>query len=409
MIWLPVIVSMGAFGLLLLVSGWAAWKVNEARKEIPQRILVVGSRGKSGTVRLVSALLQGTGRRTYAKITGTVAEEIDPDGVVHETRRWGPVSATEMIDVLLRAHKGQVNATVFECMAVLPKLIWFIQNKIVQAPIVIIPTIRLDHLEDEGDTLAGITRGIVQGLKYVEVLITGEQSEESLSVMRAWAAKNKVKLLHATPSDTTPAIPGHHPTNVETALFVANHLEIQLSDAIDAMVQATTEPDAEIGWEVILHDSVLRFSDLGGANDPQSSAEALVRAYPVSKDSTVIPILVNRWDRPLRTIAFSYSLRPGPDTPSVGIIGPAIPQVRRALLNQGFRSDQIHHISWRSTFNQSLVLRKLTQLKGDRQNAWFAMLENIHALPADRIRSTIHKVGSPLTKNVVSREEAGNA
>lgn len=409
MFWLPVIVSAVAFALVLFFWGREAFLVNKARIAIPHRILVVGSRGKSGTVRLLSALLKGVGTPTYAKITGTVAEEIDTSGFVSKTKRLGPVSATEMLDVLIRAHRNGASAAVFECMAVLPKLIWFVQNRIVQAPIVIIPTIRLDHLEDEGDTLSGITKGIISGLKHVEVLITGEQNEQSLKVMRSWARKNQVNFIQATPSDLTPQIPGHHPTNIETAFAVAEYLGISQSDALDAILSATREPDSEIGWELITDGRVLRFSDLGGANDPQSSAEAVLRAYDFSPDSTVIPILVNRWDRPLRTIAFSYSLRPGPDTPSVGIIGPAIPQVRRALRDQGFKKEQIHHISWRSTLTRGLTIHTLKRLAGDRKNAWFAVVENIHALPADRMRNTIHSVGSPLTQDDLSSRGEHNA
>lgn len=409
MFWLPFFVSCGAFGILTAVWGLSAYRVSLARKEIPYRILVVGSRGKSGTVRLISALMSGTGTRTYAKITGTVAEEIDTEGVVSETRRIGPVSVTEMNDVLIRARKKHAEAIVFECMAVAPKLIWFVQNKVVQASIVIIPTIRLDHLEDEGDTLAGITKSILDELKFVKVLITGEQSEESLTVMNSWAKKNNVELLRAVPSENTPAIPGHHPTNVETALHVASHLGLKSSDAIDAMLTATTEPDAEIGWEIIRDDHVLRFSDLGGANDPQSSAEAILRSSSFSEDATLVPILVNRWDRPLRTIAFAYALRPSPNVPSVGIIGPAIPQVRKALRDQGFSTDQIHHISWRSSLTHELVIKKLLKLKADRHNAWFAMVENIHAYPADQIRKTVHSVGSPVKKNSSAHTEAEDA
>lgn len=399
MYWLPFVISATAFALILFFWGREAFLVLQARKSIPHRILVVGSRGKSGTVRLICAVLAGTGTPTYAKITGTVAQEIDTRGVVRETKRLGPVSATEMNDVLIKAQRDGANATVFECMAVLPKLIWFIQNRIIQAPIVIIPTIRLDHLEDEGDTISGITWGIISGLKHVEVLITGEQNEESLRVMRSWAKKNHVRLIQAKTSELTPALHGHHPTNVETALEVAAHLQLDKSSALDAMLNATSEPDSEIGWEIVSDNEVLRFSDLGGANDPQSSAEAVLRAYSFSTDATVIPILVNRWDRPLRTLAFAYSLRPSPDTPSVGIIGPAIPQVRHALREQGFESNQIHHISWRSTLTRRLTLNKLLQLKGDKTNAWFAMVENIHAFPADRIRATVHSLGKPIMKN----------
>lgn len=409
MSWIPFLVSLVGFGLIVFLWGREAIQVSRARKEIPHRILVLGSRGKSGTVRLVASLLSNSGLSTYAKITGTVAEEIDVNSQVSETRRLGPISASEMSDVLRKAHKQAASATVFECMAVLPKLIGFVQNKIIQAPIVIIPTIRLDHLEDEGDTISGITKNILSELKYVQVLITGETNPESLEVMRWWATRHKVKFIEVSANPNTPVLAGHHPTNIETAIAVGAELGINKSDAIDAMMRATAEPDAEQGWEMIIDGHSLRFSDVGGANDPQSSAEAVLRAYNISTDATVVPILVNRWDRPLRTIAFSYSVRATPDTPSVGIIGPAIPQVRRALRAQGFAANQIHHISWRSTLTSKRSVRKLLQLKGAHPDAWFVMVENIHAFPADQIRNTVHRLGTPITSTSSQSKEQDNA
>lgn len=409
MFWLPFIISALAFGVILYFWSNEAIRVERARKEIPHRVLVVGSRGKSGTVRLVASVLSDSGVSTYAKITGTVAEEIDTQSAVTATKRLGPVSASEMSEVLIRAHHSGANAVVFECMAVLPKLIAFVQNKVVQAQIVIIPTIRLDHLEDEGDTIPGITKNILSGLQHVNTLITGETDEDSLKVMRWWARRHHVKLIEVTQNSTAPVIAGHHPTNIETAIAVAGELGIERGQAIDAMLKATREPDSELGWEISREGQLLRFSDLGGANDPQSSAEALMRAYNINPDSTIIPILVNRWDRPLRTIAFAYSVRATPDTPSVGIIGAAVPQVKRALRAQGFQTEQILHISWFSTLTRSLALQTLMRLKGKRKNAWFAMVENIHAFPADQLRKAIHNQGTPISNGANGYEEEKNA
>lgn len=397
MYWIPFIVAAIAFAAILLAWGTEAWKLHKARKDIPIRILVVGSRGKSGTVRLLTSLLSETGTPTYGKITGTVAEEIDVTGEVFETKRLGPVSASEMSDVLQRADKHNAQAAVLECMAVAPKLIGFVQNRVVRAETVIIPTIRLDHLEDEGDTIVGIAKSILQELHNVKTLITGETNPEVLRVMTWWAKKNHVKFISVAANELTPVADGHHPTNVETALAVAGEYGISREVATQALQKATTEPDANLAWEIIKDGHVMRFSDLGGANDPQSSAEAVLRAQSIAPDNTIIPILVNRWDRPLRSIAFANSLRANPNTPRVGIIGPAIPQVRLALRRQGFRADQIRHIGWRSTLTSGLSLHKLITLQQEHPNAWFVLLENIHAFPADQIRNAVHNHGRPIT------------
>jgi hypothetical protein len=55
------------------------------------------------------------------------------------------------------------------------------------------------------------------------------------------------------------------------------------------------------------------------------------------------------------------------------------------------------------------VIHKLLDLKGDHPHAWFAMVENIHAFPADQIRKTVHSVGSPVKKDSSPNLEADNA
>lgn len=408
MLWVPFIVSLVAFGIVVLLLARTAQRLRKARAEVSTRIIVLGSRGKSGTVRLVRSLLGGSGFPAYAKITGTVAQEIDVAGNITETFRLGPVSATEMSDVLIRAHQDGAKAGVFECMAVAPKLIAFVQNRIIQAPIVIIPTIRLDHLEEEGDTLAGIAKNTLSGLKFVSTLITGETNEEALKVMRWWSKKHKVTLIEVAASETTPTIEGHHPTNIEAALAVASELNIDRKVALEAITNASTEPDAEMAWEIIRDGHIMRLSDLGGANDPQSSAEAIERAQLVAPDKLIIPILVNRWDRPLRTIAFAYSLRASERTPHVAIIGPAIPQVRSALLAQGFHFTQVHHICWRHTITTGMALKKLESLQKGHPNAWFVMVENIHAFPADQIRKAFWQRGRAIMNNETHELGADN-
>lgn len=408
MVWVPLLVATAFFAGAVALWFVDATRIYAARASIPRRVIVVGSRGKSGTVRLIDAALQNNGIPTYSKITGTVAQEITVANEVVNTVRLGPVSASEMADTLLRARRQQAQAIVFECMAVNPKLIAYVQNQIIQATVVVMPTIRLDHLEDEGDTIAGITRNILQGLREAEILVTGEENEDALKVIQHWAHQHNVVVLQAVPSDATPQIPGHHPTNIETACVVAEHFGVKREAAIVAMRSATTEPDAEIGWSLDHDGAQLRFSDLGGANDPQSAFEAVTRAQVIAADETVVPIIVSRWDRPLRALAFAYALRANPNTPRVGVIGSASPQIHLALRRQGFRRDQIQHLGFWSTVSAQTSIRSLNRLRGGDKNAWFVMLENIHAWPADRLRSAVHRVGQPINVGRTRGEAANN-
>lgn len=396
MLWLPFIVSIAFFLAAMIWWFVISQRVHAARNQIELRIFVTGSRGKSGTVRLVHAILANNGIPTYAKVTGTVAEEINTDGVVSETYRLGTISANEMIDVFRRARANGAKAAVMECMAVAPKLISFVQNRVIQAPIVVIPTIRLDHLEDEGDTIPGIAKAIVTGLERVQTLVTGETNEEALHVMRTWAKRHHVSLIEAVPSPSDPEIPGHHPTNVAVAIAVAGAMGIEPVYAIRGLKKVSVEPDAETSWLLNVQGVDITLSDVGGANDPQSGGEAASRALAKVDGDAFAPVLVNRWDRPLRSLAFANALKADPRISKVGIIGTAIPQTRRALRRAGFRPDQIVRLAVWNTTPRLRALRSLRSLVAPRTSGQVVMYENIHSFAADQLRETAHEHGQAI-------------
>lgn len=394
MLWLPFIVSLAFFFGAMIWWFVIAQRVHAARNQIELRVFVTGSRGKSGTVRLVHAILANNGIPTYAKVTGTVAEEINTAGIVSETRRLGTISANEMIDVFRRARADGAKAAVMECMAVAPKLITFVQNRVIQAPIVVIPTIRLDHLEDEGDTIPGIAKAIVSGLQRVQTLVTGETNEEALHVMRTWAKRHQVNLIEAVASPDDPVIAGHHPTNVAVAIAVAASMGIERTFAVRGIENVSVEPDAETSWVLDVQGVNITLSDVGGANDPQSGGEAAARAMAEADGNAFVPILVNRWDRPLRALAFANALKPDPRITTVGIIGTALPQTRRALRRAGFRPDQIKRLASWNMVPRTKALHTLRSLVAPRMSGQVVMFENIHSFTADQLRETAHENGT---------------
>lgn len=407
MLWIPFGVAIASFGAAMIWWLVISNRVHAARNQIELRVLVTGSRGKSGTVRLVHAALSNNGIPTYAKITGTIAQEILPNDEVIETQRMGTISANEMIDVFRRARSAGAVAAVMECMAVKPELISFVQNRVIQAPVVVIPTIRLDHLEDEGDTIAGITKAILSGLSRVQVLVTGETDEDALHLMRRWAKHNSVRLIETVPSSSDPVIPGHHPTNVAVAVAVAGALGIEVEYAIRGLKNVSLEPDAETSWKVNVEGVDITLSDVGGANDPQSGGEAAARAMAEIDGNAFVPIIVNRWDRPLRAIAFANAITPDPRITKVGIIGTAIPQTRRALRRAGFSRKQVVRLASWNTVPRHRALHMLRSLVSPRMRGQVVMFENIHSFTADKVRAAAHDSGQ--AQGPVSTSSKGGA
>ena len=73
---------------------------------IPIRVHVNGTRGKSSVVRLIAAGLRAGGIKTLAKTTGSSPRFIDEDGYDHVIRRFRPASIGEQIRMMYRFSKN---------------------------------------------------------------------------------------------------------------------------------------------------------------------------------------------------------------------------------------------------------------------------------------------------------------
>lgn len=330
--WIPGWASLAFVTLYggLLVG--QAIRAGRARNSFARRVLVTGSRGKSGTVRLIHAALRHSGRSAYGKVTGTVAVELMPDGAEKPTVRFGGAGISEMPQAMIRAARAGADFGVFECMAISPDLIHMVEVKYVGADTVAIPTIRLDHLEDEGLSESEIGMNIFQAVCDCDNVVTGVDQPDLQTAYCRCSQDEGIDLIVAAPRADTPDVIGHHPTNVEVARQVLILLGLTDREACAGMLTASTEPHALSFLSVATESGVtLGLADIGAANDPQSAAEALAQ-WPLA-DDIVVPILANRWDRPLRSAVFAGALLGR--FPVVGISGSVFRWV------QGLRPDQL--------------------------------------------------------------------
>ena len=180
-LWIPgstsllFVLGLGAY---VVVRGF---RLRAARQQIQHRILVTGTRGKSSTVRLIHEALSSLGLRSYGKVTGTTAVELGVGGRQHDTSRWGTIGVSEMVDAMHRARLQKADYGVFECMAVSLPLIEIVQRDMVRADIVIIPTIRLDHLEEEGHSELEIAMNILKAVRQPKVVITAISQDDLIA------------------------------------------------------------------------------------------------------------------------------------------------------------------------------------------------------------------------------------
>ena len=76
------LIILGALATVLIIIGLFEFKLHQiSLSEIPIRVHVNGTRGKSSVTRLIAAGLRAGGKRTFAKTTGTAPRVIDSEGI----------------------------------------------------------------------------------------------------------------------------------------------------------------------------------------------------------------------------------------------------------------------------------------------------------------------------------------
>ena len=392
------------YGIFVVVNTVANYR---ARQSLDYRILVTGSRGKSGTVRLVHAALSSQ-RRVYSKISGAAARELRADGTEIDTPRAGTTSVCELPQSMRRAAKDDASIGVFECMAVTPSLIEMVQRVHIQAHMVIIPTIRLDHLEEEGLTEFEIGKSIFDAITRANVIVTAVDQPDIIDYYRDQCEQRGIEFIHVHPVDNHHRVPGHHPTNLALALRVAEYLGVDQEAALESLNSATFEPRA-LSYQSIIRDdgSVVSLVDIGSANDPQSAWEALARLQFDSQ--VIVPVMVNRWERPLRAISFFATLRQ--HFPLVGVAGTLGKWMNNRHDQSAYRHSVDHERTdfFRVTRGMAKQPEALAQdierrLGRSVDHLVIVLVENNHEATTDLLRKRFERLGKPLTLAAVEEK-----
>ena len=372
------------FGIVLI---WQARSLYKAQKALRTRILVTGSRGKSGTVRLLHVLFLANKIPTYSKITGTTAVELFPDGTEKPTVRRGAAGIPEMKSSLMRSRKLGAQVGVFESMAISPKLIDLV-DRIIRPQIGIIPTIRLDHTEEEGADELEIAENILLAISRSKDIFTAVEQPAIIHRYRELADEHGFNVHFVTPSTDQPEIPGQHPTNIAIAIAIAKHLGLAWEGALG---KSSLEPEANVFHRYSNNGQKIELFDISGANDPESASQAF-RNLPIADDRVVIPVVVNRWERPQRGVIFSSVFEDY--EPFVLRVGTQKRGNRKfGIRTQGFISLGVNH-----TVSMESLLRFVNSKLhlAASPNIALVLFANVHEPTADRIRHLFRTHGETL-------------
>lgn len=315
---LIMLVSLAIYLGYLIIEQISLKKI---QKKIAIRICVTGTRGKSGVVRMIAAILRESGRKTLAKVTGSKPVVIWPDGRETKIRRLGPANILEQIKIMRLAGRLRVDAVVFEIMSIHPENHYVESCKIINPQVVAITNIRLDHTGQMGRDKAEIAATIGLTIPRGSMVFVNEADYndffERISKDHQATALAAPKLNHAELQNNQVLKQVEFLENIELSLAVADFCGIERGRALTALLKTTPDFGALRVWE--LTDPInLRKSlmiSAFAANDPESTRkvfdkcrEKIENKY---KDEDIVGLLNLRADRPERTVQWSDALRNG--------------------------------------------------------------------------------------------------
>ena len=305
---------MSAFAALaattgLLIGGGVAELAAHRRRlfQIPVRIHVNGTRGKSSVARLIAAGLRHAGRRTCCKTTGTLPRMIMPDGSEYPVFRPSRANVIEQVRIVAAALEIESEVLVLECMALVPYLQWLCEDKLVRATHAVITNAREDHLDVMGPGGRDVAKALAGMVPVGGKLYTAEQVY--LDVFDQVCRDRNCELIAVGDNDVAAIAPldlagfryVEHAENVALALKVCQAVGVERNVALQGMWGAQPDPGAMTAHEMNFFGREINFVNGFAANDPQSTERiwrlALERYADVEKRIAVFNCRADRPDR----------------------------------------------------------------------------------------------------------------
>lgn len=283
--------------------GWLAWESRQHQRNLARlrlRVHVNGTRGKSSVTRLIAAGLRGGDYRPFAKVTGTAAKWIEPDGTEQLIPRRGLPNIRELIETARQANRAQADALVCECMALQPELQQFSEQRLMRSHIGVITNVRHDHEEVMGADLPSIAASLARTAPQGGTLVVTPETAALLPPAATAACALRLVDPAALPIQELAGFAfAVEAENVALALAVTELAGVPRAAALAAM--QASQPDVgnlTVRELPLPGGGRLRFIDAMAANDPDSTAILWQRYVGGAADAV---LLHARADRRLRT------------------------------------------------------------------------------------------------------------
>ena len=305
-------------------------------RQIPIRIHVNGTRGKSTVTRLIAAGFRESGYRTIAKTTGSASRLILPDASEVELQRAGAPSISEQLEIIEFAGRNGADVLVIECMAVIPELQAVSQHSIVHGTCSVVTNARLDHQDVMGETVEEIAWSLGAVAPRGGVLVTAEQDAALVDTLAARAATVGARVVQADLSEAPTAEEfgrAEWPDNLALALRVCALHGIDRETALRGMRKAPLDPGALFSTPLPVDGCRARFVNAFAAND-YTSTEQIIRQVQQANPGGLFLLVNARADRPRRTQDMAALLSNGFDPCAAFLIGDGASLLERLVRRQ---------------------------------------------------------------------------
>lgn len=287
------------------------WLHRQRLKQIPIRIHINGTRGKSSVTRLITAALSHAGKVSCGKTTGTLPRMILPDGRELPIYRPSRANVIEQIRIVHHAADLKAEALAIECMALQPPYQWLCEDKLVRATIGVITNARPDHLDVMGPDDQGVAWALAGMIPPRAVLVTAERKPELVAIFESACRDRGTRLVTVNKEDVDAVQTeelgrfaySEHAENVALVIKVCAELGIDRGQALDGMIQACPDPGAMTAHHIEFFGRDILFINGFAANDPVSTEMIWNRAIEEHPDYAHRIVVINcRSDRPERSL-----------------------------------------------------------------------------------------------------------
>jgi poly-gamma-glutamate synthase PgsB/CapB len=363
--------------LIVLVGVMEYFRHIRRLNQIPIRIHINGTRGKSTLTRLIRAGLSAGGYRVVAKTTGTAPRVILENGKEIALGRRGVVSILEQIRVVAMAQKQKAEVLVIECMAITPEMQFVCEHRFIRSSIGVITNVRMDHGEQMGQDLTAIAKALSLTIPLNGTLVTSDHLY--LDLFKQVGDSLQTKVVVAEPYSLTKEQQHFFPfpgadQSLGQALLVCEQLGVSRSKALSGMESAPPDPGAFGVFSMDCNSHTLYLANAFAANDSVSTLMAWdscreSRFWQDQKDLFVVGIYVHRMDRGDRLISLAKETTNAIPFDHLVITGQALSLARRCFMDTGFPKEKISlfhgYLTTPSTFAKKLIPRILPKTQQD--------------------------------------------